>query len=148
MINNRLDINKAKTIMKEYAEEHGLRTTSQRETILRAFLAAGKHITVDELFNIIKQKNPDIGYATVHRNLKLMSACGIADEIKVGTEKTRFEPKFNQEHHDHLICMKCGRFFEVTDKQIEILQDKLARENNFIPVRHKLEIYGICRRCT
>jgi len=140
-------INKAKDIFRKYIREKGLRNTRQRELILDAFFSADKHITVEGLFNIVKMKNPEIGYATVHRNLSLLCECDLADEIKIGTQKARYEPKFGQKHHDHLICVKCGRFIEVNDKKIEKLQEKLAEANDFIPVRHKLEIYGICKQC-
>ncbi|MCL5023404.1 MAG: transcriptional repressor [Nitrospirae bacterium] len=142
-----MTIIKAKDILRNYLREKGLRNTRQREVIFDAFFSADKHITVEGLFNFIKRKNPGIGYATVHRNLTLLCQSGLADEIKIGTNKTRYEPKFGREHHDHLICIKCGRFIEVTDGKIERLQDKLAEANEFIPVRHKLEIYGICRDC-
>jgi Fur family ferric uptake transcriptional regulator len=139
--------NKAKDIFKNYIQEKGLRNTRQREAILDVFFSADKHITVEELFNIMKKTIPEIGYATVHRNLSLLCECGLADEIKIGKQKARYEPKFGHEHHDHLICIKCGRFIEVNDAKIESLQEKLAEANDFIPVRHKLEIYGTCSKC-
>lgn len=140
-------MNKAKDIFFKYINDKGLRNTRQREIILNTFLSAEKHITAEELFNIIKIRNPEIGFATVHRNLSLLCECDLADEIKIGTNKTRFEQKYGHEHHDHLICMKCGRFIEVHDDKIEKLQDKLAEANDFIPKRHKLEIYGLCKKC-
>ncbi len=138
---------KARDIFRSHIKEKGLRNTRQREAILDAFLSADKHITVEELFNLVKRKNPEIGYATVDRNLKLMCGCGLADEIKIGRQKTRYEQKIGQEHHDHLICIKCGQFTEVRDDKIEKLQEKLAEANDFTPMRHKLEIYGICKKC-
>lgn len=137
----------AKDIFLNYAKKKGLRNTRQREEILNAFLSADKHITADDLYNTVKKKNPEIGYATVHRNLKLMCECGLAEEIKIGTKKTRYEQTYGHKHHDHLICLKCGRFIEVNDERIERLQNKLAEANDFTPQRHKLEIYGICKRC-
>jgi len=142
-----MNLQKTKDIFRNYLQERGLRNTRQREVILHAFLLADKHITVEELFNMIKVKNPEIGYATVHRNLGLLCESGIADEIKIGNQKARYEPKLEREHHDHLICIKCGRFIEVNDSKIEKLQDKLAEANDFRPVRHKLEIYGYCKDC-
>lgn len=139
--------NKAKNIFRKYIQEKGLRNTRQREEIVDVFFSADKHITVEELFNLMKKTIPEIGYATVHRNLSLLCESGLADEIKIGKQKARYEPKFGHEHHDHLICIKCGRFIEVNDTKIESLQDKLAEANDFIPVRHKLEIYGICKKC-
>jgi Fur family transcriptional regulator, ferric uptake regulator len=142
-----VNVNKAKDIFRDYIQEKGLRNTHQREIILDEFLTADRHITVEELFNVIKDKHPDIGYATVHRNLSLLCESGIAEEMKIGNQKARFEPKFDKEHHDHLICLKCGRFLEVHDTKIEKLQEKLAEDNDFKPVRHKLEIYGYCKMC-
>ncbi|MDA8157674.1 MAG: transcriptional repressor [Deltaproteobacteria bacterium] len=131
----------------KYIEEKGLRHTKQREAIVDAFFSAGRHITSEELFNIVKKKNPEIGYATVQRNLNLLCKSSLAEEIKIGKQKTKYEQKLGASHHDHLICVKCGRLIEVNDEKIEKLQDKLARANNFIPIKHKLEIYGICGAC-
>jgi Fur family ferric uptake transcriptional regulator len=142
-----MTIETPREIFANYLIKKGLRNTSQREDILAAFFSAGKHITVDELFSQIKIKNPAIGYATVHRNLNLLCECGLADEIKIGRQKARYEPKFGQEHHDHLICLRCGKFIEVSDRKIEKLQDKLAEANDFTPIKHKLEIFGICKEC-
>jgi Fur family ferric uptake transcriptional regulator len=115
--------------------------------ILDAFFKADRHITVEDLYGILQKSSPDIGYATVHRNLKLMCECGLAEEMKIGGQKARYEQKHGHEHHDHLICTKCGRLIEVKDERIERLQDELAKTNGFIPRRHKLEIYGLCRTC-
>lgn len=139
--------NQEREIFVNYLKEKGLRHTRQREEILATFLAANRHITVEELYNVVTKKDPDIGYATVHRNLNLLRECGLADEIKIGKERTRFEPAFGHGHHDHLICLKCGRFIEVHDERIEKLQEKLAEANEFSPQRHKLEIYGTCKKC-
>jgi Fur family ferric uptake transcriptional regulator len=137
----------AKELFLAYVRKKGLRNTKQREAILDTFLSADKHITVDELYSAVKRRAPEIGCATVHRNLKLMCKSGLADEIKIGNEKARYEPKYGHGHHDHLICLRCGRFIEVNDERIERLQDKLAEANGFLPQRHKLEIYGLCRKC-
>ncbi len=136
-----------KEIFIKYIEDKGMRHTKQRELIVDSFFSAGRHITSEELFNIVKKKNPEIGYATVQRNLNLLCESGLAEEIKIGKQKTRYEQKYGSKHHDHLICVKCGRLIEVNDEKIEKLQDKLARANNFIPIKHKLEIYGICGNC-
>jgi len=137
----------AKDIFLSHIKKRGLRNTKQREEILEAFLSADGHITIDDLYAVVKKRDPEIGYATVHRNLKLMCESGLADEIKIGNKKARYEQKYGHEHHDHLICLKCGRFIEVNDERIERLQDKLADANDFKPMRHKMEIYGLCKKC-
>lgn len=136
-----------RALFAEYLLKKGLRNTSQREDILAVFYSAGKHLTIEELHSLIKKKNPAIGYATVHRNLKLLCECGLGEEIRIGRQKARYEPKLGQEHHDHLICLRCGKFIEVRDDKIEKLQNKLAEANDFTPLKHKLEIFGICKGC-
>lgn len=137
----------AKEIFLGHIKRKGLRYTRQREVILNTFLCAGRHINAEELHGLLKKTDPDIGYATVHRNLKLMCECGVAEEIKIGNMKAIYEQKSCREHHDHLICIKCWKFIEVKDERIEHLQDELAAANEFKPLRHKMEIYGICRDC-
>ena len=139
--------NEAKERLAAHIRDKGLRQTRQREIILDAFLSARPHITAGELHELVAKKHPEVGFATVQRNLNLFCESGIAEEIKIGRQKTRYEKKIGQEHHDHLICLKCGRFTEVRDMKIEKLQDQLALANGFAPLRHKLEIYGICRNC-
>lgn len=140
-------LREGKEIFVSYLKNKGLRYTPQREEILNAFLSANKHFTVDDLYYTLKKKSPHIGYATIHRNLKLLFECGLADGIKIGIQKTRYEQKYGHRHHDHLICINCEKLIEVNDEKIEELQDKLAREKNFQPIRHKLEIYGLCSKC-
>ncbi len=147
VINSNNEIIKAKDTLSAHIREKGLRETKQRQIILDAFLSSVRHITAAELQGIISAKHPEIGSATVQRNLNLFCESGIAEEIKIGRQKTRYEQKIGNEHHDHLICIKCGRFIEVHDNKIEKLQDKLAEANNFKPVRHRLEIYGYCSEC-
>lgn len=142
-----MEAGRAKESFSEYLRRKELRQTRQREIILDAFLAGGRHITAEELYNKVREQNPEIGFATVHRNLKLMCDSGIAEEIKIGTQKARYEQACGKEHHDHLICVKCGKFIEVNDERLERLQDKLAEAQDFTPLRHKLEIYGFCREC-
>ncbi len=138
---------KARDTFRTYIQSKGLRNTKQREEILNSFLSAERHITVDDLYNFINKKHPEIGYATVHRNMKLFCESGLAEEIKIGNQKARYEQILGHKHHDHLICLKCGRFTEVNDEQIELLQEKLAERNDFVPQRHRLEIYGLCKKC-
>ena len=134
-------------ILEKFIMEKGLRYTPQREDILKVFLSVEKHLSADELYKIVKKKNHKIGYVTVYRTMKLLEEAGLCSEVDFGDGVTRFEHKYGHEHHDHLVCLKCGRYIEVVKQDIEKLQDVLAKENKFIPVRHKLQIFGTCRKC-
>lgn len=138
---------RAKEIFLRYTKDKNLRDTKQREEILDTFLRIDKHLTADELYETVKKIDFKIGFATVYRTLRLMCECDLASEIKIGSDKARYEHKFWHEHHDHLICTKCGRFVKVVDPEIERLQERMAKLHGFYSERHRMELYGICKRC-
>ena len=90
---------------------------------------------------------PDIGYATVYRTLKLLVNVGLASERSFSENVTRFEPIHTNKHHDHMICIRCGKIMEFENPKIERLQKETAKEYKFHIVSHKLELYGYCQKC-
>lgn len=134
-------------IFDEFVKSKGLRHTHQRRQILDIFLSTERHLSVGELFKLVARHDRTIGYTTVYRTMKLLSECGLCAEIDLGDGISRFEHKYGHAHHDHLICMRCGKLIEVTSSEIEKLQDELAEEHGFAPAKHKLEIFGVCKEC-
>lgn len=131
-----------------WLKERGLKATSQRDDIARVFFAAGRHISVEELYNEVKQVNPRVGYATVYRTLRLLKECGLATERHFNDGEARYEQTESEtQHHDHFICERCGRIVEFASPEIEQLQEAVARKLGFVTTRHRLELYGICREC-
>jgi len=129
-----------------FLRKKNLKLTKQREEILRLFLKTERHLSVEDLYNIVKKKDQNIGHATVFRTLRLLCETGIAKEVDFG-DKLRYEHKYGHQHHDHLICVECGKFIEVIDGRIERLQDELCKKKRFLPHRHKMEIFGACKQC-
>ncbi len=138
---------KEREIFEDFIRSKGLRHTGQRMEILENFLRSERHLTADELYRMVTKKNPSIGYATIYRTIKLLCECGLCKELKLEDGVTRYEHLYGHEHHDHLICISCGKFVEVIDPGIERIQEDLAEEKGFILKRHRLEMYGICKRC-
>ena len=134
-------------VLDSYIRDKGLRRTSQREKVLAIFLATEKHISVEELHKLVRKKHPEIGYTTVYRTMKLCSETGLSDAIDLGDGVARFEHKFGHNHHDHLICIKCGKLIEVFDPEIEKLQERLVKKHSFVSLKHTLEIFGMCGKC-
>ncbi len=128
-------------------KERGRKWTRQRDEIAREFLKAGCHLSVLELYQRVRQRNPGIGYATVYRTLKLMEENGWASSRKFGERWTRFERQAGGEHHDHLICLGCGKIVEFESERIEAIQTRIARQQGFRIFNHKLELYGHCPVC-
>ena len=130
-----------------YLHDKGLKSTRQRDDIVSFFLQKDKHFSVEELYREIQKRDPQIGYATVYRTLKLLVEAGLATECQFSGGVTRFEPVHKGEHHDHLICLKCGKIIEFENDKIEQLQTKVAREHNFKLTNHKCILYGYCSKC-
>lgn len=130
-----------------YLSRKRLKNTSQRMIILKEFLRQDAHLSTEDFYLRLRKKHPGIGYATVHRTLKLFAECGIASERNFGDGQMRFEVSHANLHHDHLVCTECGRIFEFENQQIEQLQRDVAREHNFLIRDHRLELYGLCGDC-
>jgi Fur family ferric uptake transcriptional regulator len=131
-----------------FLKEKGLKLTQQRETILNAFLKTEKHVSVEDLYNIARRKDSTIGQATVFRTLKLLAEAEIASHVDIGDGIRRFEHRYNHKHHDHLICLKCHKVIEAVDESIEQRQEALCKKFSFQPVSHRLEIFGVCKKCS
>ena len=134
-------------VFNEYVRRQGLKNTSQRMTILETFLGSKSHYSTEELYLELRKEHPKIGYATVHRTLKLLAESGIAMEVDFGDGQTRFEPFNVDQHHDHLVCTNCGLIVEFTEPQIEKLQQQVAKKYHFKIERHRHELYGLCSKC-
>lgn len=130
-----------------YLAEQGLKATRQRDEVLRQFVSAGRHLSAEELYVLVKKATPGIGYATVYRTLKLLAQAGLAHEQRFEDGFTRYEYNAGSAHHDHLICTKCGAIIEFENDQIEKLQALVAKKNRFLVQSHKLELYGLCSGC-
>lgn len=134
-------------IFQKFMSSKGLKSTRQREVILDEFLSSADHLSTEDLYLRVRRKHPHIGYATVYRTLKLFAECGIAEERDFGAGQTLYEPSKSGEHHDHLICTRCGEIIEFEDARIECLQKQVAQEHDFAMSSHRLEIFGLCARC-
>ena len=131
----------------DYMDKKGLRSTAQRRMITDTFFQSHGHLSIEDLLERVRDQDPKVGYATVYRTLKLLKDCGLAYERNFGDGVSRYEVAFEDEHHDHLICLECNKIVEFEDEQIERLQAELARHHGFELRRHKHELYGICADC-
>ena len=136
-----------KIIFVDFLKKKGLKLTRQREVILEVFLKTEKHLSVEDLYKIVKKKDKTIGQATVFRTLRLLSEADLARETDLGDKKKRFEHKYNHTHHDHLVCIECNKLIEAVNPQIEKLQNDLCVKAGFKLLKHRLEIFGICKQC-
>jgi Fur family ferric uptake transcriptional regulator len=128
-----------------YLEEHSLKHTKQRDAILSVFLEATGHITSEDIYQRVHDAHPSIGYTTVYRTMKLLCDAGLANERRFDDGVTRYE--IAHEHHDHLVCVRCGKIIEFECRMIESTQNEIAARYSFQVLRHRHELYGHCETC-
>ena len=119
----------------------GVRLTDQRKIIAEVMSTSSDHPDVDELHKRVNQIDKKISIATVYRTVKLLEESGIIEKHDFKGGKARYEES-PEEHHDHLIDINSGEIIEFVDKEIEILQNKVAQKLGYKLVDHKLELYG------
>jgi len=134
-----------RTALARYLEDRNLKHTKQRDAILDAFLEAKGHVTSEDIYERVRASHPNIGYTTVYRTMKLLVDAGLAQERHFDDGVARYE--IEHEHHDHLVCLRCGRIVEFECRMIEATQDRIAEQYGFRVLRHRHELYGHCGDC-
>ena len=130
-----------------YMSEHGMKSTRQRDLIVQIFFDMTEHISVEELYQLVKKKDPNVGFATVYRTMKMLTECGLANRRNFGDGHARFENTYEGEHHDHMICTACGTITEFESDALHSMQSEMAQRRGFKVHSIKTEFYGICRGC-
>ncbi len=145
--NSEIEFNVFLEKFKRSVSKIGLKNSIQKDYILKTLYFSTEHLTAEEISNKIKQNyNVSIGIATVYRAMKFFSDLKLVNQLDIGDGAIRYELN-TSEHHDHLICMSCGKIVEFTDDFIELNQIKIAEKNNFILKEHVMTIYGLCENC-
>lgn len=136
--------------LKAELNQKGWRLTPQREIILTAFqnLQKGKHLSAEDLYELLEQQGNSISLSTIYRNLKLMSHMGILRELEFAEGHKHYE--LNQpypNHHHHLICVKCNQAIEFKSDSILKVGKSKAKHAGFHLLDCQLTIHALCPRC-
>ncbi len=124
----------------------GLKATLPRLKILEIFQQGGqRHMTAEDVFRILLDVRSDIGLATVYRVLTQFEQAGILSRSHFESGKAVYELNEGQ-HHDHLVCLDCGRVEEFYDAEIEKRQNDVATAKGFVIADHALSLYAHCSR--
>lgn len=126
----------------DFLRASGKSITPERLEILDEVLAQQCHFKIDDI--ILKMANK-ISRATVYRSIKTIEDAGLIKYLRSINDEKIYE--IVEEHHDHMICEKCGMIIEFYDLELEALQDSLCRSRGFTPKRHTMKIFGVCKTC-
>jgi Fur family ferric uptake transcriptional regulator len=132
--------------LQELLEATGSEPDADERVVIEHFLRGEGHLTVEELAEETVRHRPGADAGCVRGVLRTLEKLGIAKPVRTG-EAEYWEHLHPGEHHDHLVCVRCGRIVEFLDQGIEARQLEQASLAGFRPLFHRLQIHGICAKC-
>ena len=136
---------------KELLKNKGLKMTTQRGIILEVLSECpNQHLTAEDIYELVRKKQPELGIATVYRTLQLLSELELIDTLDLDDGFVRYElagTDGSGHHHHHLICMSCGKVLEFEEDLLENLEEKIELTTGFKIYNHKVKMYGYCKDC-
>ena len=125
----------------------GLKITTPRRKILEIMEnAKDHHVSAEDIYRVLLESGEEIGLATVYRVLTQFEEAGLIMRHRFESGQSVFELDSGA-HHDHLVCVECGRVMEFVDELIEARQTEIAQKTGFTITDHSLTIYGVCEKC-
>jgi Fur family transcriptional regulator, ferric uptake regulator len=132
----------------EYLRHRSLKLTDQRRRIFDRAFSTHEHFAAETLYGWMREEEgPRVSRATVYRTLNLLEEGGFIGSMDNGRGEIIYEHLVGHEHHDHLICVTCGKIEEFSSTEIESLQTAIAEERGFELLRHTLRLEGRCATC-
>jgi Fur family transcriptional regulator, ferric uptake regulator len=138
----------AATRFSEYLARNRLRLTQERRTILEEMLQIRGHFDADQLLIHFRRKGRTVSRATLYRTLTRLVEAGLVHKIEMAQGQARYEIMFGRHHHDHMICLACGRIIEFESREIERAQEEVCRKKGFRMTGHMHQIRGFCSQCS
>lgn len=140
-------------LLKEKLKEKGLKVTHQRIQVLAVLEQNnGKHMTAEEIYELVSKDYPEIGLATVYRTLQLLWDMQLVDRINLDDGCVRYEighllKDRTRHNHHHLICKSCSKVIPFNDDLLENLERHIEESTGFHVLDHELKFYGLCKEC-
>ena len=131
-------------VFENYLISRDLKYTAQRRAIVEVLFDSYRHVEGDPFIDELHLKGHQISRGTVYSTLKLLVDSGLVRKLKTADNKVHYEPIYGNDHHDHLICIDCGKIFEFQNDQIESTQESIAKDFGLKITNHSHTIYGTC----
>jgi Fur family peroxide stress response transcriptional regulator len=124
----------------------GYKATPQRVAICKIALGSREHPSVEKIYNEVKKTYPTVSLATVYKTLHILKENGLVQELNFSQGETRFDSYL--EPHVNLVCTKCGKIQDFDGSDVKELVKKAALQAKFVPTVQRVDIYGVCERCS
>ena len=131
-------------------KDEGFKLTHQRRNIVEALLNShGKHMSSEEIYDVVKKGCPEIGLATVYRTLQVLDKLGYTNKLNLDDGCVRYELNMdkNAHNHHHLICKKCSKIIEVEEDLLDQLESVIRDKYGFDVENHDVKFNGYCKSC-
>lgn len=127
-----------------FVAEQKLNHSDAREKILKTIVYEARHFKSNDLVDKVRKQYPEVGRATVYRNLPIFIECEILQEGPTDSDGQIFYELSDKKHHDHIVCLDCRHIFEFHDDNIENRQESISKKMGFEPKTHRHVIYASC----
>ena len=136
-----------KNLLSNALKKEGLRHTIQRQAVWDEIKSNDDHRDAEQIYSALRKNNLNVSRATVYRTIDVLYKNNLIRKIELGDSPSKYENKVNSDHHDHIICVQCGRFDEFVDDKIESQQAKLIDKLGFKMIRHIHQLFVLCKDC-
>ena len=134
-------------ILKKALKKEGLRYTHQRQAIWDELSASDEHRDAEEIYLALYNSGLKVSRATVYRTIDVLVKNNLVRKLDLGDGRARYENKMDTAHHDHLICVQCGKIEEFMDNVIENRQEVIVKNFGYRLIRHIHQLFVICDEC-
>jgi len=133
--------------LKDFLELGGLKSTKERETILKELEVLEEHFNAEKLYSILSRKGTKVSRPTIYRTLKLLERFHLIERLDVKKNCFYYEPMSHKKDHGHLVCEHCGRIIDFASESIQDLKSEVFEGKNFKLDNISIQIFGICETC-
>jgi Fur family ferric uptake transcriptional regulator len=142
-----MDKAKLSEFFERYLKSQALPYTNERREIVDYLPLMERHFTIEDFIISLRQSKKNISRATVYRTMVLLLNAGLIYKIQRRNEVPLYELTTEDDHHDHMFCISCGKIIEFSSEELENLQEKICVDHLFKSSFHSLKIYGHCKDC-
>ena len=128
-------------ILVKILKSEGLRYTDQRQAIWDEIRNSNEHRDAEDIYLKLKEGNVKVSRATVYRTIDVLVKNRLVRKMDVGEGRSLYEPRIDNEHHDHMICLDTGDIIEFYNKELEDLQDTIAKKHGYKVIRHVHQLF-------
>ena len=136
-----------KNLLSNALKKEGLRHTIQRQAVWDEIKSNDDHRDAEQIYSALRKNNLNVSRATVYRTIDVLYKNNLIRKIELGDSPSKYENKVNSDHHDHIICVQCGRIEEFVDDKIESQEDKIIDNLGFKMIRHIHQLFVLCKDC-